>query len=200
MSPARKSSPPKSAAPTQHRAPGKPQGRPGKPVATAPHGPKIAVFTGSFDPITLGHLDLISRAAGLFDEVHVAVGVARGKDTWFSPKERVDMIHECLHGLSNVVAASFEGLAVNYATRIGAVALVRGIRSATDYTYEMTMAMMNRAMCPGLETLLLPTHPQYSHVSSSLAKEIAACGGDAGLLVPASVVPHLLAKAKKRQT
>jgi pantetheine-phosphate adenylyltransferase len=157
-------------------------------------GGRLAVYTGSFDPLTFGHLDVIRRAATLFDTLIVAVGIARGKTTLFSVEERLAMIREVCSDLTNVKADSFSGLAVEFAGKVGAVAMVRGVRSSADYTYEVTMAHMNRALKPGLETLFLPTAPAFSHVSSTLAKEIASYGGDPGLLCPPQIVPKLRAK------
>ena len=155
---------------------------------------RIGVYTGSFDPLTLGHLDVIRRAASLFDTLIVAIGIARGKSTLFTLDERLCMIREVCADLGNVKTDSFSGLAVEYARDVGAIALVRGVRTSADYTYEVTMAHMNRAMLPSLETLFLPTSPNYSHVSSSLAKEIASYGGDPGLLCPPQVVKYLQAR------
>lgn len=155
---------------------------------------RIAVYTGSFDPLTLGHFDIIQRAACLFDTLIVAIGIARGKTTLFSLEERLSMIREVCSDLANVKADSFTGLAVDYARQVGAVAMVRGVRTSADYTYEVTMAHMNRALASGLETLFLPTSPGYSHISSTLAKEIASYGGDPALLCPVQVVNRLKAK------
>jgi len=151
-----------------------------------------AVFPGSFDPMTRGHLDVIERTSRLFDEVIVAVGEARDKSPLFPTKERVAIVNEVCAELGNVKAEAFTGLVVDFARKRGAVALVRGIRSGSDYDYEMQMALMNRAMHSDLETIFIPTNPSFSHISSSLAKEIAKHGGDVSLLVPGAVASRLL--------
>lgn len=157
---------------------------------------KVAVYTGSFDPLTLGHLDIITRAASLFDRLIIAIGEARGKNTLFTIDERVAMIRESCSHMSNVEATSFSGLAVEFAAKVGASALVRGLRSGADYTYEVTMAQMNRSLRPNLETIFLPTSPALSHISSTLAKEIASHGGDAGLLCSPQIAARLCAKLR----
>lgn len=157
---------------------------------------RIGVYAGSFDPITLGHLDVIRRASLLFDRIIVGVGESRGKAPMFTVAERVAMIAEACKDLANVKAEAFKGLAVEFARARGALALVRGIRSSADYPGEMQMAAMNRALAAGIETVFLPTSPTLAHVSSSLAKEIAHHGGDTLLLVPPSVATRM---AEKRQ-
>ena len=165
-----------------------------KAPADAPRASRIAIYTGSFDPMTLGHLDVIRRASHLFDEVVVAIGEARGKTPLFSLKERFGLIRAVASDLPNVTVESFAGLAVTFAKTRGAVAMVRGIRSTTDYAYEVQMALMNRAMSPTIETIFFPTSPEFSHISSSLAKEIALYGGDLNLLVPPLVQAALAKK------
>lgn len=164
--------------------------------ATRSGKPRIGVYTGSFDPMTFGHLDVIERASGLFDEVVVAVGAAGGKQPLFTVDERVALIAQVVRRLSNVKVESFDGLAVEFAARRGACALIRGLRSATDYAYEVQMALMNRALDKRVETLFLPTSPEFSHISSSLAKEIALHGGQVGLLVPPLVAKKLAEKVR----
>lgn len=156
----------------------------------------LALYAGSFDPLTLGHLDVIRRASGLFQNLIVAVGAAREKQPLFPAEERVELIKACTSDLKNVKVEIFTGLAVNFARLKNAGAMIRGIRSTADYAYEVQMALMNRAMTPEIETLFIPTSPQYSHISSSLAKEIALHGGDMSLLVPPLVVKKLAEKIK----
>lgn len=156
----------------------------------------LALYAGSFDPLTLGHLDVIRRASGLFQNLIVAVGAAREKQPLFPAEERVELIQACTSDLKNVKVEIFTGLAVNFARLKNAGAMIRGIRSTADYAYEVQMALMNRAMTPEIETLFIPTSPQYSHISSSLAKEIALHGGDMSLLVPPLVVKKLAEKIK----
>jgi pantetheine-phosphate adenylyltransferase len=157
---------------------------------------KVALYMGSFDPMTLGHYDVIKRASNLFDKLIVGIGEARGKTSLFTVEERLAMIKEMTRELANVETHAFMGLAINYAAKIGAIAMVRGVRSSADYSYEMQMALMNRAMNPGIETIFFPTSPQYSHISSSLAKEIALHGGDMNLLVPPLVSKRLAERVK----
>jgi pantetheine-phosphate adenylyltransferase len=161
------------------------------------HVERVAVFTGSFDPITLGHEDVIRRASQLFDRVVVGVGVANGKNPLFTVEQRVDLLREVCQDLPQVEICSFSGLSVAFAKSKQAKVLVRGIRSTSDYAYEVQMALMNRAMAPEIETIFIPTCPEYSHISSSLAKEIALHGGDTTLLVPA-VVANRLSKVMKK--
>lgn len=146
--------------------------------------------------MTLGHLDVIKRASRLFDRLVVAIGEARGKTALFTVAERVELIARVCEDLKNVSVTSFKGLAVEYAADQGAVVMVRGLRSSTDYNYEVQMALMNRALKPELETVFLPTSPQYGHISSSLAKEIALHGGDLELLVPPLVSKKLAEKIR----
>lgn len=155
-------------------------------------GLRVAVFTGSFDPITLGHEDVIRRACRLFDRVVVGVGVAHGKNPLFSIEQRVKLLKAVCHDLPQVEVYAFSGLAVDFAREKEAALLVRGIRSTSDYAYEVQMALMNRAMAPDIETVFIPTSPEFSHISSSLAKEIALHGGNPKLLVPDLVAQSLL--------
>jgi len=157
----------------------------------------LALYAGSFDPLTLGHLDVIKRASKLFPQLIVAVGVAREKKPLFPVDERVDLIRACTAELKNIQIETFTGLAVNFARSHRVGAMIRGIRSTTDYAYEVQMALMNRAMTPEIETIFIPTSPQYSHISSSLAKEIAIHGGDMTLLVPPLVAQKLAEKIKR---
>jgi len=145
------------------------------------------VCPGSFDPVTAGHVDVVARAAGLFDEVVVAVLTNPAKRSLFSLEERVALLTDAVGGLDGVrVEAVDDGLLVDYCRRIGAAAVVKGLRSGTDFAYELPMALMNRHLT-GLETVFLPGDPRFEHVSSSLVKEVAAHGGDVSGLVPAGV-------------
>ena len=155
---------------------------------------RCALYPGSFDPMTLGHLDVIRRASLLFDRLIVAIGRSRDKSSLFSDEERISLIRAVCADISNIEVTSFEGLAVEFARKQGVLAMVRGIRSSADYSYEMQMAHMNRALHHRLETVFLPTSPEYSHISSSLAKEVALHGGDMNLLVPALVARSLTKK------
>jgi pantetheine-phosphate adenylyltransferase len=155
---------------------------------------RLAVCPGSFDPVTNGHVDVIRRAAGLFDEVVVAVLGNPAKRGLFDVPERVELIEASLAGLPGVrVDAVGGGLLVDYCRSIGASAVVKGLRSGTDFAYELPMALMNRHLT-GLETVFLPGDPTLEHVSSSLVKEVAAHGGDVRGLVPDPVLDRLLAR------
>ena len=149
-----------------------------------------AVCPGSFDPPTLGHLDIVERAALLFDEVVVAVGVNAAKHRLFSPDERIAMLRQVCGGLGNVRVEGFTGLLTEYCRRQEAQAVVKGLRAGADFDYELQMAQMNFHLT-GVETVFLPTSPQHSFVSSSLVKEVASLGGDVSALVPAQVLAQL---------
>ncbi|HEX2808987.1 MAG TPA: pantetheine-phosphate adenylyltransferase [Kineosporiaceae bacterium] len=162
------------------------------PGAGLPSGVHRCVCPGSFDPVTNGHVDVVRRASALFDEVVVAVLVNPGKGGLFSPQERLEMLGESLAGVSGVrVEAVAGGLLVDYCRSIGAVAVVKGLRSGTDFAYELPMALMNRHLT-GLETIFLPGDPRLEHVSSSLVKEVATHGGDVRGLVPDGVLSRLV--------
>jgi pantetheine-phosphate adenylyltransferase len=156
-----------------------------------------AVCPGSFDPVTNGHLDIVSRAAGLFDEVVVAVLVNPNKQGMFTPDERIAMIEESTEHLANLRVESGSGLVVDFVKSRGLTAIVKGLRTGTDFEYELQMAQMNRELA-GVETLFVPTAPQVGHLSSSLVKQIAQFGGDVSSLVPKAVNDRLVAKAKGR--
>jgi pantetheine-phosphate adenylyltransferase len=142
-----------------------------------------ALCPGTFDPVTNGHLDIIDRAASLFDEVVVSVVENPAKTPVFSLEERVDLLRTAVAAHRNVRVASFEGLLVEHAREQGASAIVKGLRAVSDYEYEIQMAQMNQRL-GGVETLFIPTSPKWSFLSSSLVKEVARLGGDVGGLVP----------------
>jgi pantetheine-phosphate adenylyltransferase len=149
-----------------------------------------AVCPGSFDPVTNGHLDIIGRAAALFDEVIVMIAFNANKAGLFSVDERIDMLTEVTGGWPNVVVDSYSGLLVDFCRDRGIPAVVKGLRAVSDFDYELQMAQMNRQL-GGLETLFVPTSATYSYLSSSLLKEVAALGGDVAGLVPDSVATRL---------
>jgi len=149
-----------------------------------------AVCPGTFDPVTNGHLDIISRAAGSFDAVVVAVLENPSKAALFSTEERVAMLKEAVSDLANVEVDSFSGLLVDFAARREVRIVVKGLRAVTDFDVELQMAQMNRTMS-GLETFFVATSPQWSYLSSSLIKEVARFGGDVSGLVPAFVRERL---------
>jgi len=152
------------------------------------------VCPGSFDPVTVGHVDVVRRASALFDEVVVAVMTNPAKQSTFSLEERLDLLRAALAGIDGVrVVDAGGGLLVDFCTRVGAGAVVKGLRSGTDVAYEMPMALMNRHLS-GLETVFLPGDPTLEHISSSLVKEVAAHGGDVTGMVPDGVLAPLLAR------
>lgn len=154
---------------------------------------RTAICPGSFDPLTLGHVDLVRRAAALFDRVIVAVLVNAEKQPLLSRDERVALARQVFADVHGVEVESFDGLLVEYAARRGAVALVRGLRGAADLDYEMPMALMNRHLEPGLETVFLPTAAALGHVSSGLVREVWRLGGGLEGLVPSAVEARLRA-------
>ena len=152
-----------------------------------------AVCPGSFDPPTLGHLDVIGRVAGLFDRVTVAVLVNPDKHGMFSITERLDLLRATTADWPNVSVDSFHGLLVDYCTANGIGAIVKGLRAVSDFDYELQMAQMNHGLT-GVETLFLPTSPSYSFVSSSLVKQVASYGGNVDRLLPPIVADALRGK------
>lgn len=145
---------------------------------------KIAVYPGSFDPITNGHLDVIERAARMFDRVLVAIAVNSEKESLFSLDERTAMAREAMTAIPNATVDSFNGLLVNYARQVGAHVLVRGLRAVSDFEYEFQMALMNRRLDAQLETIFLMPKEQYTFISSRVVKEVASLGGAVNTFVP----------------
>lgn len=157
-----------------------------------------AIYPGSFDPITNGHLDIIERSARLFDEVVVAILINREKEPMFTTEERVEMI-ESVARMDNVRVDTFEGLLVHYAVTQNAQAIVRGIRAVSDYEYELQMALMNRRLEPRVETVFLMSAEAYSYLSSRLIKEVFLLGGSIRGLVPDLVEERMRAKLSRRE-
>lgn len=156
-----------------------------------------AIYPGSFDPPTNGHLDIIGRAAQLFDEVIVALLINPGKQPWFSPAERVAVLQEVLKPYSaQVTVETFSGLLVDYARQRQAHAIIRGVRSSKDYEYELPMVLMNRRLNPEVETVLLIASEENSYISSSLIKEVFSLGGSIDGLVPEIVLERMKQKLK----
>jgi pantetheine-phosphate adenylyltransferase len=153
-----------------------------------------AIYPGSFDPITNGHLDVIHRAARLFDELLVAVAFNDQKSGIFDVKERVALIREATRGVGNIRVASFEGLLVDFARRESAAAVVRGLRAISDFEFEFQMALMNRKLEPTIETIFLTPREEYTYLSSRIVKEIARLGGNVEAFVPAAVASALRGK------
>jgi len=171
--------------------------RPGyKPV---PLMSTTAVYPGSFDPITNGHVDIVRRSLQVFDRVIVGVAFNPNKDSsWFTPEERVAMIQDTFRAEGkHVVADAFSGLTVDYAAEKGATVIIRGLRAAGDFEYEFQMTMMNRHLKPQVETIFMMTSESHFYTSSRLVKEVVSLGGDVAGLVPDSVLPRLKERAQR---
>ena len=159
-----------------------------------------AVCPGSFDPVTNGHIDIVSRASQLFDEVVVAIGVNKAKASarLFTPEERMEMLEKACADFPNVTVAGFEGLLTTFCEQNDIAAIVKGLRAVSDFDYELQMAQMNSSLAE-VETVFIPTSPEYSFLASSLVKEVAMFGGDVSALVPPFVLERLLERlAEKR--
>jgi pantetheine-phosphate adenylyltransferase len=157
-----------------------------------------AVCPGSFDPVTNGHIDIVSRASSLFDEVTVAVLVNKSKQSLFTVEERIDMLTEVCADFPNVRIDSFHGLLVEFCRERDIHAIVKGLRAVSDFDYELQMAQMNSSLAP-VETVFVPTSPEYSFLASSLVKEVATFGGDVSPLVPPMVLDRLTARLEERR-
>ena len=148
---------------------------------------KKAIYPGSFDPVSFGHLDIISRSAKMVDKLIIAVLINKSKSSLFSMEERVRMISEYVKEYKNVEVHSFSGLTVDYAKEVGATMIVRGLRAVTDFEYELQLAQTNKVMAEDIDTLFLATNLKYSYLSSSIVKEIASYNGDISAFVPRMV-------------
>ncbi|MFZ5649378.1 MAG: pantetheine-phosphate adenylyltransferase [Bacillota bacterium] len=157
---------------------------------------RIGVYPGSFDPVTNGHLDVIERAANLFDRVIVSVSRNTNKKPLFTVKEREEILNEVLRPYSNVLVDSFEGLTVDFAKKKDAVAIIRGLRAISDFENEFMMAQTNKKLAPTVDTIFLMTKPEFSFISSSAVKEVAMFGGCVKGLVPPLVEQKLIMKYK----
>ncbi|HZV78546.1 MAG TPA: pantetheine-phosphate adenylyltransferase [Candidatus Binatus sp.] len=165
----------------------------------APRAGMVAVYPGSFDPVTFGHLDIVRRAAAQFARVTVAVVANPSKSPMFTLAERVAMLREACGGLRNVDIDSFEGLLVDYVRRFDRALIVKGLRIVSDFEHEFSMALLNRKLKGGAETIFMPASPEFAFVSSSSVKEVFALGGDVAEFVPRSVLRHMLARRRKRK-
>ena len=160
---------------------------------------KIAIVTGSFDPITYGHIDIIKRSAQLFDEVIVAILVNPDKKYLFTLEEREEMINESIKDFKNVKVDSFSGLLVNYAKKVNSTVIVRGLRAVSDFEYEMQLTFMNKALDDNIETFYMMANKQYSFISSSIVKGVSGFGADLSKFVPKHVEERLEKKVKERK-
>ncbi len=159
-----------------------------------------AVCPGSFDPVTLGHLDIVGRACKLFDEVVVAVGVNKSKSRMFTADERIAMLARACAEFDNVRVASFAGLLTDFCRANEITAIVKGLRAGSDFDYELQMAQMNASLADEVETVFVPTAPEYSFLASSLVKEVATFGGDVSRFVPDFVHEALVSRLAKGLT
>ena len=161
---------------------------------------RIALYSGTFDPLTNGHLDIIRQGAALFDRVVVAIGVHPGKAPWLTFEERRDVIvTACAELPATIEVTHFDGLAVAAARAAGACAILRGLRDTTDFDYEMQMAGMNGAMAPDIKTVFLPAAPGLRHISGTLVRQIVALGGDVSAFAPAASVEALKRVRERRE-
>ncbi|MCI0468972.1 MAG: pantetheine-phosphate adenylyltransferase [Nitrospirae bacterium] len=157
---------------------------------------KLAIYPGTFDPITNGHLDLIERGLRIFDEILIAVAPSLPKRPLFSLDERIRLINESAGEFKNVRVEAFDGLLVNYASRKGIIAIIRGLRAVSDFEYELQIALMNRRLNTKVETVFLMPSEEYSFISSTIVKEVASFGGSVKGLVPEAVERALIEKFK----
>ena len=157
---------------------------------------KIAICPGSFDPVTLGHIDIIRRASKMFDKVIVAVLVNPSKQPSFSIQERIEFLNEATKGIDNLEIVSFDGLLASYAKEKSAVAVVKGLRAMSDFEYEFQMALTNKKLNPELETIILTTSAQHMYLSSSMVKQVASFGGDISDFVPTCLYEKIYNRLK----
>ncbi len=153
-----------------------------------------ALYPGTFDPVTFGHVDIIKRARKLFDKLEIAVAINRDKTPLFNVEERIELIKSSLDNYGGIKIATFDGLTAQYAKSIGAAAIIRGLRAVSDFEFEFQMALMNRKIEPEIETVFLTPVEKYSYISSSLIKDIAKRGGDVSCFVPDKVKKELIKK------
>ena len=159
---------------------------------------KIAIYAGSFDPITKGHIDVVERASKIFDKVILLIAVNSKKQTLFDMSERVEMAKASLAHCENALVDHFEGLTVDYAKKVGAIALIRGVRSMTDFEFEFQIALMNRKMNPDLQTVFLMPHEKYTYLNSSIIRELSRFRVDVSEFVSQPVVEKLQEKFRNQ--
>lgn len=167
--------------------------------STAARGRRIAVCPGSFDPVTLGHLDIMQRASQLFDRVIVLVSVNPKKSPSFTPEERVEMIKRTAGHLKNIEIETFDGLLADFVRKKKATAIVKGLRAVTDFEYEFQMALANKKLCPEAETVFLVTRSENMYLSSSVVKQIASFGGDISGFVPPQIKDFIASRLCVRE-
>lgn len=156
-----------------------------------------AIYPGTFDPVTNGHIDVIKRARDIFESIVVTVAINTGKTPLFTTKERVEMLKESLKEFSNVSVDSFDGLVVDHAKSVGAVSIIRGLRAVSDFEYEFQMALMNRKLAGNISTVFLMPHEKYTYLNSSIVRNLASFQSDVSDFVPPNVKSALLKKFKK---
>jgi len=160
---------------------------------------KIAVYPGTFDPVTYGHIDIITRASKIFDKVIVAVAHNKAKGTFFTVEERVEMLKDAIKDIKNVTVDDFNDLVVDYVKRTGSNVMIRGLRMISDFEYEFQMALTNRKLANDIETIFMMPHEDYSYVSSKLIKEAASLGADMASFIPKKAEIALKKKIKKQK-
>ena len=167
-------------------------------MTTHPAVARLAIYAGSFDPVTFGHLDIIERASALFSDVIVAIGVHPTRHPLFTIAERLSLVEEVSRKLPNFRVDAFDGLLIDYCQRMGARVIVRGLRAVTDFEYELQIAHANADLCPEIDTMFLPSRTEHGFVSASLIREIASHGGDVSRYAPSVVCDALREKYRTR--
>jgi pantetheine-phosphate adenylyltransferase len=163
------------------------------------HKSRVAVYTGMFDPVHLGHLDIIERGCRLFFKLVIGVGINPEKQPLFSVEERIRMLEEITKGYKNIEVKTFAGLAVRFVKQVGADVMLRGLRTVTDMEYEFSMSLTNQTLDSEIETVFLMSRVDYTHLSSTLIRQIASFGGDLTKFLPPAVVPLVQAKIRPRE-